>query len=500
MSLGEQAFQYLNMNNAEWTEVGAGIVYVDDPWDLAVALQGQASGIRLQQAPMITSTDGSDQTITGQYAGTVGYTSEVLYGQGRLGVEEERVLIYVSSDGSVTAIFESGVGPTNRLRSATVAGVITFDGSTHHIGVTCNGAGDRLDIFIKGVQPSYAFHNNKAGTGWSGASVSIGDTCIGSDIVNASDTRLQLTSHFSRFKLWHEATDDAGMLEEFNYETLLQGDLFTPTEISTIAWHDASDESTITDSGGDVSQVDDIGTNADLHLVQPTGINQMSTGLQTINGLNVLSSTTDDRYMTGGTFTMPSSGNAIVTILCQVDATQGNNNDSIMSWQTSGGSGSYQFEADSTTEFSGKLRYNDLPTGDFAISGGPYMGIVVWSIVMDFDNSLLKIYANGTLVGSGTYTTKMTGGHLLKLFTNRSNQRAVTGKFGEMFAHEDVSDSQRQINEGYLAWKWGTQASLPSGHPYEFGPPLIDVPVVIGGAFPPAFPSAYIARAIPLAY
>jgi len=28
------------------------------------------------------------------------------------------------------------------------------------------------------------------------------------------------------------------------------------------------------------------------------------------------------------------------------------------------------------------------------------------------------------------------------------------------------TDSQRQLVEGYLAWKWGLQSQLPRGHPY----------------------------------
>jgi hypothetical protein len=31
--------------------------------------------------------------------------------------------------------------------------------------------------------------------------------------------------------------------------------------------------------------------------------------------------------------------------------------------------------------------------------------------------------------------------------------------------------SQRQQVEGYLAWKWGLQGSLPSSHPYKLFPP-----------------------------
>ncbi len=50
------------------------------------------------------------------------------------------------------------------------------------------------------------------------------------------------------------------------------------------------------------------------------------------------------------------------------------------------------------------------------------------------------------------------------------------GTIGEaIIVNASLSISDRQKVEGYLAWKWGTQASLPSDHPYKnapFPPPL----------------------------
>ena len=41
-----------------------------------------------------------------------------------------------------------------------------------------------------------------------------------------------------------------------------------------------------------------------------------------------------------------------------------------------------------------------------------------------------------------------------------------------IFVDGVMSTFDRQKMEGYLAWKWGLEGSLPSGHPYEFSPPL----------------------------
>ena len=34
-----------------------------------------------------------------------------------------------------------------------------------------------------------------------------------------------------------------------------------------------------------------------------------------------------------------------------------------------------------------------------------------------------------------------------------------------------LTTTQIQLIEGYLAWKWGLQANLPSGHPYKSASP-----------------------------
>ena len=46
--------------------------------------------------------------------------------------------------------------------------------------------------------------------------------------------------------------------------------------------------------------------------------------------------------------------------------------------------------------------------------------------------------------------------------------------FGEIILTASVlSTDVRQRLEGYLAWKWGLEANLPSGHPYKLLPPTV---------------------------
>jgi hypothetical protein len=46
------------------------------------------------------------------------------------------------------------------------------------------------------------------------------------------------------------------------------------------------------------------------------------------------------------------------------------------------------------------------------------------------------------------------------------------GSIGEILLYTTaLSDADRQKVEGYLAWKWGLQSSLPANHPYKSAPP-----------------------------
>ena len=47
------------------------------------------------------------------------------------------------------------------------------------------------------------------------------------------------------------------------------------------------------------------------------------------------------------------------------------------------------------------------------------------------------------------------------------------GSIGEVIVYNiSPTQSQRQLIEGYLAWKWGRQASLAAGHPYQTVVPM----------------------------
>ena len=51
---------------------------------------------------------------------------------------------------------------------------------------------------------------------------------------------------------------------------------------------------------------------------------------------------------------------------------------------------------------------------------------------------------------------------------------AFSGYWGEaVLVPQYDGTTERQKMEGYLAWKWGLQANLPSDSPYKDAPPYV---------------------------
>ena len=86
------------------------------------------------------------------------------------------------------------------------------------------------------------------------------------------------------------------------------------------------------------------------------------------------------------------------------------------------------------------------------------------------------ISVNGTLTPSsfndgqsGNFNITSYG---LGVNTNTGDYFVWNGYYGEViYYNTQLSDTDRQKVEGYLAWKWGIQATLPGGHPYASAAP-----------------------------
>ena len=81
-----------------------------------------------------------------------------------------------------------------------------------------------------------------------------------------------------------------------------------------------------------------------------------------------------------------------------------------------------------------------------------------------------SLYNNGSIVYTGTTTTSPVAG--ITLGSRYTLTEPWDGNFCEfMLFNNALNTLQRQQIEGYLAWKWGLQTSLPASHPFKNAPP-----------------------------
>jgi len=84
-------------------------------------------------------------------------------------------------------------------------------------------------------------------------------------------------------------------------------------------------------------------------------------------------------------------------------------------------------------------------------------------------------YVNGTPAGSQIVTPGTISNERYTLGTDWNwgdGNQFFPGHIGEVLVYGSaLSTADRQTLEGYLAWKWGLESSLPASHPYRSAPP-----------------------------
>ena len=235
------------------------------------------------------------------------------------------------------------------------------------------------------------------------------------------------------------------------------GHLWTPADITTEAWFDASDASTITESGGLVSQWDDKSGNNN-HATQGTASSQPA-----LVGDQLNFDGSDDHLDVDLDFLAGVSHSAfIVTKVTDYGIIYG---------ATNGFSGAQSFHEGfrDSNNYMMNIWGDDY---DQAMSANFHAGQVnlvnyVWTSGSD-----RRVFANGYLEGNsgsaGVVGTMagggMIGGGVVEVGTY------FGGDIAEMIILTgDVEAETRQKIEGYLAWKWGLESNLPEEQPYKSG-------------------------------
>lgn len=99
----------------------------------------------------------------------------------------------------------------------------------------------------------------------------------------------------------------------------------------------------------------------------------------------------------------------------------------------------------------------------------------LYSIVASGTGSNSSVSINGSIVPINTGNLTNLAGTPIYTYPNTSagSTAAATRRMGSIVVGEtivymgEITSTQRQQIEGYLAWKWGLQANLPASHPYS---------------------------------
>lgn len=245
----------------------------------------------------------------------------------------------------------------------------------------------------------------------------------------------------------------------YRYDGTLFGGtkLWTPRELTTALWLDADSPSSITLNGATVSQWNDLSGNG-RNATQATASNQPT---YTANGLNskpvlTFDGTNDELFFSGTRNSQFSVATIVKTNL--------------------GESGYFQFGSVNTY---GSM-FAELGTlyrargAAFADATTPFIAGETAILVGKYDTTV-SIWKNGA-IGTSVSSALMpmppnTASTIGSLGTGIYYLKGFMGEI--VVANEDLSTDNRQKLEGYLAWKWGTQSSLPVSHPYYSAPPLV---------------------------
>ncbi len=250
---------------------------------------------------------------------------------------------------------------------------------------------------------------------------------------------------------------------------------FTPRQISGCQlWLDAADSTTITESGGTIINVTNKG-NTSVVLSNASGFTYDSTNKAFSN-----STASSSRNLgRNGTYTQNQPGTLFAVAAF-----------------SSAASNPYIIDSRSTQVDVGRFAYsivrNIANTADvaYAFAGNvnaPDYGLrtatniasnttIIHTLVMNDASSDVRLNGTTQTFTQSPGTNSMTG---ITVANRYSDDQSWVGTINEILLfNRGLTLAERQQIEGYLAWKWGLQANLPSTHPYKSTPipPLLSPP------------------------
>jgi hypothetical protein len=273
---------------------------------------------------------------------------------------------------------------------------------------------------------------------------------------------------------------------------------WTPSDITTALWLDAADPDTITESSATiVSQWNDKSGN-DRHFAQnafPSA--RPNTGIATLNGKNVLGFSLDNLTSVDSasewTFLHDGTKHEIYAVIRNGLVDEPGANYGLLGNTAAGTNGrrgvSYYWQRTvpgyvTLISNGGTTFPTRVVVAHETLAGlYPPNQFTLVSIYTDATNAVAadrSFYrssggdADATNTFTGTVTTAIPSYSTLDIGALGQGSTPLTGQIAEVIIIVRTEiEADRQIVEGYLAWKWGLQSSLPPDHPYKDGPLLI---------------------------
>lgn len=257
------------------------------------------------------------------------------------------------------------------------------------------------------------------------------------------------------------------------------------TDITPVAWIDASDSSSYSRSGTSLLSVTDkAGT-----YTMDVGGNPV-TNSTTQNGLNVFDFDGNGDYLQStAKRTQVSSGNHWAIGVFRFESTD-STQDSLWSYETaSSPKRDYAISSGaSNNTWPGELDLDGLSSnristtiGNLELWDDKSLTRNAWHIVACFFNKTgnqigVRVDGSNAFTPVNDYDNSLQTSQELRLMRNRSSQE-LDGKLGEFFAVASIpgtsgtDTSTLEKAEGYLAHKWGLTSNLPSSHTYKSAAP-----------------------------
>ena len=257
------------------------------------------------------------------------------------------------------------------------------------------------------------------------------------------------------------------------------GDPWTPARISTALWLDASDSSTVTLSGSEVTQWNDKSGNG-LNCSQATSANRPIIASAAQNSLNTIRFVASDYLSASSNITLTTAFSVFIVAKNRIrkdyngmfrigaaalPASDVSNLE--IYWQAgSSNSGNIVTVINRGTELEAVVVTNALPAVNTYYIHSSQGSVTEFGAI--YQNGTLQV---ATLTGSGSFVPSAANPYHVGIgypAAGNAATAALDGDICEIVVLNTVaSTTTRQKIEGYLAWKWGLTSSLPSDHPYK---------------------------------